>query len=99
MPSSSNWPYQVPPFINNDYFCDSGNPGPPVEYNTVYNENPLWDGLGCGSDSTCCEFNSPPWFHASLPQPTHEDIEIRNCFSHNSRSEDCIITLIDIYVK
>ena len=28
-----SWPYQVPSFINNDYFCDTGNPGP--GYSTI----------------------------------------------------------------
>ena len=23
-----NWPYQLPSFIQNNYFCDTGNPGP-----------------------------------------------------------------------
>ena len=93
-----SWPYQVPSFVHNDYFCDTGNPGP--GYNSkYYTDDPLWDGEGCNSTSTCCEFNSPPWFCTSLPQPTNDDLEVRNCFFHDSRNEDILITLIDIYVK
>ena len=97
-----SWPHQVPPFINNDYFCDTGNPGPDGSRTTYFTDDPLWDGEGCGSASTCCEFNSPPWFCKSLPQPTSDDLEIRNCYAHSSYTsyaEDRIITLIDIYVK
>ena len=94
-----SWPYQVPLFINNDYFCDTGNPGPGTSYTAYYTDDPLWDGEGCGSTSTCCEFNSPPWFCRSLPQPTSDDLEIRNCYADASSHEDKLITLIDIYVK
>ena len=94
-----SWPHQVPSFINNDYFCDTGNPGPAVRPGTYYTNDPLWDGNGCSSTSTCCEFNSPPWFCKSLPQPTNDDLEIRNCYSVPSHQEDKLITLIVIYVK
>ena len=97
-----SWPHQVPSFINNDYFCDTGNPGPGISYTTYYTDDPLWDGEGCSSTSTCCEFNSPPWFCRSLSQPTSDDLEIRNCYAHSSYTsyaDDRLITLIDIYVK
>ena len=94
-----SWPHQVPPFIDNDYFCDTGNPGPGESLTTYYINDPLWDGVGCGSTSTCCEFNSPPWFCKSLPQPTSDDLEIRNCYTDDSLFEDRLITLIDVYVK
>ena len=76
-----SWPHQVPPFINNAYFCDTGNPGPGYSSTTYYTDEPLWDGKGCSSTSTCCELNSPPWFCKSLPQPTSDDLEIRNCYA------------------
>ena len=94
-----SWPHQVPPFINNDYFCDTGNPGPGTSSTTYYINDPLWDGEGCSSTSTCCEFNTPPWFCKSLPQPTSDDLEIRNCYASSLSNEDKLITLIDIYVK
>ncbi len=96
--STTNWSYQVPSFIDNNYFCDSGNPGPNINTSTYYTENPLWDGQGCGLSSTCCEFNSPPWFCISLPQPTSEDLEIRNCYTSFS-TQDTIISSLDIHVK
>ena len=73
--SGFNTQIDVPPFINENYFCEigtsaSGNPG-------FVESNPLWDGQGCTGSSTCCEFNNPPWFCQQLPQPITEDIEIR----------------------
>ena len=94
-----SWPHQVPSFINNDYFCDAGNPGPGDSDTTYYINDPLWDGVGCSSTSTCCDFNSPPWFCKSLPQPTSDDLEIRNCYAYRSFVEDRLITLINVYVK
>ena len=52
----------VPEFVRNDYFCDSAIPGINVDDGVFYPDDPLWDGQGCGSRSTCCEFNNPPWF-------------------------------------
>ena len=45
--------------------------------NQWYTSDPLWDGEGCGGNSTCCEFNNLPWFYKDLPQPTTDDIELR----------------------
>ena len=94
-----SWPYTIPSFINNDYFCDTGNRGPGYNRTTYYTDDPLWDGKGCGYTSTCCEFNAPPWFCKSLPHPTNDDLEIRNCYATTSSYADKIITLIDIFVK
>ncbi len=68
---------KVPNFIGNDYFCDTGS----RQYwlYRLYTEDPLWDGEGCGPTSSCCQFNSPPWFCKELSQPTTDDIEVRVC--------------------
>ena len=55
-------------FVGQDYFCDRSRSGGQV--GVFYADNPLWDSQGCGGTSTCCEFNSPPWFCKQLPQPT-----------------------------
>ena len=91
------WPYQVPSFIGNNYFCDTGNPGPGYSFTEVYTDDPLWDGEGCGPTSTCCQFNTPPWFCATLPQPTTDDIEIRMCLNEPMSNEDIYTELIEIY--
>lgn len=84
-------------FVGNNYFCDTGNPGPTHSPNAVYLDDPLWDGEGCGPTSTCCEFNNPPWFCVTLPQPTTDDIELRNCHDENMNDEDLNIQLVEIY--
>ena len=94
-----SWPYQLPSFIQDNYFCDTGNPGPGDDFNAYYSDDPLWDGAGCGKDSTCCQFNNPPWFYSSLPQATTDDVEVRLCHGESASDEDTIVYLIEINVQ
>ena len=97
-----NWPYQVPSFIGNDYFCESGRHltgGSCFGRFNYYQDDPLWDGQNCAPSSTCCELNNPPWFCTTLPQLTSDDLEIRQCHRNYGGNEDTLISLIDIYVK
>ena len=87
----------VPPFVGNDYFCDTGSRN---HWQTkFYSDDPLWDGSGCGSTSSCCSFNSPPWFCKELPQPTTDDIEVRVCTNYLPSYEDITIKAIELYVQ
>ena len=96
--STAPWPYQVPSFIGDKYFCETGNHGS-LHSSGVATDDPLWDGSGCGSGSSCCEFNNPPWFCATLPQPTTDDLELRICRDQDSSNEDIIMSLVEVHVK
>lgn len=87
---------RTPTFIGDDYFCDTV-----AGYsNTIQTDNPLWDGAGCGSISTCCEFNNPPWFCKTLPQPTTDNIEVRICGYNNPyTSGGTPVELLELYVN
>ncbi len=87
----------VPPYIGNDYFCDMGSrqDWQPI----LYPENPLWYGEGCGPTSSCCQFNSPPWFCKELPQPTTDDIELRVCRDESRSNEEILFEAIELYIK
>ena len=88
----------VPPFIGQDYFCDTGSESPPrIGY--FYRSDPLWDGSGCGTTSSCCTFNNPPWFCKQLLQPTSDDIEMRVCLNAPNTNEDIALEHVDIYVQ
>ena len=93
-----NWntQYQIPSFIGNDYFCESGNSGP-YRIDRMFFEDTLWDGLGCESPS-CCELNTPPWFCKTLPAPTSDDIELRSCYGDDIEFGNLTITNVNIYV-
>ena len=98
-PCKTDNPYtgRVPPFIGEDYFCDTGNRnGWAYQYNL---NDPLWDGAGCGPTSTCCEFNTPPWFCKELSQPTTDDIELRLCVNEGLSNEDVLLEQYEIFVQ
>ena len=91
----------VPPFVGNDYFCESGLK---TAWNTGYSRiffpnNTLWDGQNCISNSTCCQFNSPPWFTKTLNVSTTDDIELRLCTVYGTLYGDVALELIELYVK
>ena len=85
------------PFVVEDYFCDTGSRY--TNQDQFYDQDPLWDGAGCGGTSTCCEFNNPPWFCKQLPEPTADDIELRLCSDESPSNEDVAIEVIELYVQ
>ena len=95
-----SWPFQAKlRFVGNDYFCDTGNPGPSAIGRTYYSDDPLWDGQGCGPHSSCCQLNNPPWFYKELSQATGDNIELRLCLHAYRSHSDVIIQETEIYVK
>ena len=89
----------VPSFVGNDYFCESGvNSAWNYQY-IFYPDDPLWDGQNCTDNSTCCEFNNPPWFTKTLNASTTDDIELRICTYHIKQYEDIPLELIELYVQ
>ena len=84
-------PFEPPPFVGEDYFCDAGN----EEFmtgETGLQTDPLWDGTDC----LCCD--NPPWFYRQLPQPTTDDIEMRVCRDEGNE-ENIGIQEIEIYIQ
>ena len=84
--------------MGDDYFCETGVPPDMWWDYDFYSDDPLWDGEGCGPTSTCCSFNSPPWFCKQLLQSTNADLEMRLCGGH-PEFENTPIELIEIYIK
>jgi subtilisin family serine protease len=87
----------LPPFVGEDYFCDSGTatfaPG------VFYTQDPLWDGQGCGPESSCCNFNTPPWFCKDLGDGTTDSVEMRICGNENTSNEDTPVEIVELYVQ
>ena len=89
----------IPSFVEH-YFCETGL----ARWNGTHgvfwpNGDPLWDGQGCGSTSSCCTFNSPPWFNVQLSSPTTDNIEVRICGDEGIGNEDTPIQFMELYVK
>ena len=91
----------IPSFVGQNYFCESGITRWNGSITETFwpNDDPLWDGWGCGPTSSCCTFNSPPWFNVQLSSPTTDDIEVRICSDQGIGNEDSPIQLIELYVK
>ena len=94
-PCDASIDISIPPFVGGDYFCESGvNSG---SISGFHPDDPLWDGSGCTTSSTCCSFNNPPYFTKQLPYPTSDGIEARLCRWEGD--EDSPIEFIELYVK
>ena len=87
----------VPPFIRNDYYCDSGVESDPV--GGQFYTTPLWNGEGCIPPNFCCSRSGMPWFCKTLPVPTTDYIEIRNCHNQAASNENTALDLIELYIR
>ena len=89
---------QVPPYVGNDYYCETGynNNG----YNhSFFPDDPLWDGHQCvGTEAPCCTHPNMPWFIKTLDETATEDIKLRVCNDQGIGDEQTLLQLISIYV-
>ena len=90
-----------PAFVGQDYFCDSGvnRRFTASDFTRFFSSSPLWDGAGCGSNSTCCSFNNPPWFYKELSPAATDNVEMRVCTDEVLSSEDIGISRVEVYVQ
>ena len=88
----------VPSFIGSSYFCDTGSRYL-FQNGRFYGNDPLWDGAGCGGSSTCCSFNSPPWFMKQLSSSTSDNFELRVCRDSARSNEDVGLKRVELYVQ
>ena len=89
----------IPSFVGQDYFCETGVTSGISEGVFYPDGDPLWDGEGCGSGSTCCELHGPPYFCKSLTEPMTDDIEVRICSDESLSLADTPIQLVEIFVQ
>ena len=102
-PCDTTYSRSIPPFVGEDYFCESGYIYPGYhdqksDY-TLYSNDTLWDGRDCHSSSTCCSHHNPPYFTKTLNMSTTDDIELRVCGWYSIPNEDVAVELIELYVK
>ena len=96
--NGASYTHSLPPYVGNDYFCESGHPHDTIPPSNYLTNDPLWDGAGCVS-GTCCTFNSPPWFCKTLPHATTDDIELRICINGPLSNEDVLFELVELYIQ
>lgn len=88
----------VPPYVGQNYFCETGSATTPAS-GVFYPNDPLWDGFGCGSGSSCCSDTNPPYFCVDLGEDFSDDIELRICGNEARSSEDTPLELVELYVR
>ena len=93
-PCDASITIRVPPFVGDNYFCESGVSA--GSWFGFHPDDPLWDGQNCTSSSTCCSFNTPPYFVKQLPASTTDSIEARLCQLDGHYSP---VELIELYVQ
>ena len=94
---NGNTTYPSPPFVGNDYFCESVTQS---SWAYVFYPNAtLWDGQVCEGGGTCCQFNNPPWFTKNLANSTTEDIELRLCIWNRGHRADIALEQLELYVQ
>ena len=89
---------RVPPFVGNDYFCESGINGPWRGQTGLQPNDTLWDGEDCLPSSTCCSLHNPPYFVKQLSNTTTDNIEARICL-YNGPRDDIAVELVELYVQ
>ena len=93
----------IPPFVGEDYFCESGYVYPGYQNSTLENRlhsnDTLWDGEDCHSSSSCCSLHNPPYFTKSLSQSTTDDLELRMCHYQAIIFSNKAVELVELYVK
>ena len=89
----------VPPFVGNDYYCESGYSTDKCN-SSVFTNDILWDGQQCdGLEAPCCTQPNMPWFIKTLSETTTEDIELRACQSNEGCPGSVPVFLIELYVR
>ena len=95
-PCNTGSTYQVPPYVGNDYYCESGSS---VTCPNIVLPDVLWDGQQCdGLEAPCCTHPNMPWFIKTLNETTTDNIELRACTTNKACNGTVPIFLIEIYV-
>ena len=89
-----------PPYIGNDYYCESGNRGVHDGNNILYSADPLWDGNNCPRENNCCNRPGMPWFFQQLPvKESAFSIEVRICNDEGFPNEGVVIEQLQLYIQ
>ena len=98
-PCDSTSTIRIPPFVGNDYFCESGVNRPwndSTDFSLHCNDT-LWDGEDCLPSSTCCLRHNP--FTKQLSTTTTDDIEARICLYFPLQYANLAVELVELFVQ
>jgi hypothetical protein len=88
---------QVPAFVGEHYFCDTGNTG--MWEGVWYVESPLWDEEHGDQDMCDDPGVAPLWFTRDLGESLDEDLEVRLSTDQAHSDEDVGVYRMELYVR
>ena len=89
----------VPTFVNDNWYCESGNPTNKILYQFFPNDV-LWDGKQCtGKEPPCCKSPFLPYFHTDVEGVATDSIEMRICHDESFSNEDVPIESYQFLVR
>jgi hypothetical protein len=84
----------IPNYVQSNYYCESGRTGTGNQVDTIFWEDPLWDGSGCDTPGCCDNYG---WFHREISS-TSDDIEVRWCAEEARSNDDVFTDQLEIWV-
>ena len=87
-----------PTFVKDHYHCESGGANG-ESHSTLYESDPLWDGHGCPSTSTCCSTLGAPWFYRHFTKPEKGAVEVRICRDGVYSNEATLLEQVLLYIQ
>jgi len=88
-----------PPYIGNDYYCESGNKGIYKQL-PLFSSDPLWDGNNCPTENNCCNRPGMPWFFQQIPvKESAASIEVRICTDQGFDDESAAIEQLQLFIQ
>ena len=89
-----------PAFVDDHYYCESGNTGSAPSNHEYYTSDTLWDGYGCHhANNNCCTNPDMPWFFRQFSHSINDDVEARLCHSNFFSYEDILVESIELYIQ
>ena len=96
----SPYPGKSPPsFVHDNYYCESGSLTIGLSYGTYYAGDPVWDGIGCSYENSCCSEPNLPWFYRQIRMTISKDIETRICRDETFSNEDVLVRKLQLYLQ
>ena len=97
-PCSNGGSTRSPPSqVANNYYCDSGKPGP--QSGSVYTTQ-LWSRSSlCRSNGNCCNNPDQPWFRATTSNRTTDNVDLNWCGDDPVGSEEAATTEVFLYIR
>ena len=88
-----------PLFIQDHYYCESGNPGGGNVVDRYFETDPLWDGHGCPTGDECCYTLGAPWFYRHFTEPEGGAVEVRICHDEPYSTEATLLEQVQLYIQ